>query len=379
MARLDPKRLDPDPADAAALLDGCAELLKAAAATGRAPGRDDLDRLRGAGARAAAGNIPTSGLVEAYLRLLEQAWAGLPEVADAPPADARRAAGSAVLGAARRAVAGLMAGYEQAQRRAVRDEEAVRRQFVDDLLGGGGDLGRLAERAHHFGVLLSGAHVVAVARGVRPFADGDPVIGRVEAALTARFGSRNVLVTCREELLVCVTPNSLRGVAGELAHQLVTAFGTDTGWQVGVGRAHSGAGGVLQSYEEARDALHLAARLGFRAPVLHSADLLVFPVLLRDKVAITDLITTVLGPLAEARGGAVPLLETLSAFFACQGNNTATARRLGVSVRTVAYRLERVHRLTGYAPIEATQRFTLEAAVLGARLLDWPAQPLPAR
>jgi len=111
--------------------------------------------------------------------------------------------------------------------------------------------------------------------------------------------------------------------------------------------------------------------------VLHAADLLVFPVLLRDQAAITDLVRTVLGPLDGARGGAQPLLDTLAAFFDCHGNHAATARRLSISTRAVSYRLDRIHRLTGYAATQPTQRFTLEAAVLGARLLDWPATALP--
>ncbi len=43
-----------------------------------------------------------------------------------------------------------------------------------------------------------------------------------------------------------------------------------------------------------------------------------------------------------------------------------------LSVRAVSYRLERIQALTGYHPGEPTQRFTLQAAVLGARLLGWP-------
>jgi DNA-binding PucR family transcriptional regulator len=39
----------------------------------------------------------------------------------------------------------------------------------------------------------------------------------------------------------------------------------------------------------------------------------------------------------------------------------------------VTYRLERIRRLTGFSPDDPTQRFTLETAVLGARLLGWPA------
>lgn len=174
---------------------------------------------------------------------------------------------------------------------------------------------------------------------------------------------------------MCVTSSGLRGTAGELAHHLLATLGGG-GWQIGVGRPHSGPAGVVTSYQEARDTLRLADRLGFATPVLHAADLLVFPVLLRDREAITDLVGTVLGPLTEARSGAEPPLETLEAFFDCQGNLTAAARRLRISTRAVSYRLDRVKALTGYAPTEATQRFTLQAAVLGARLLDWPAQRL---
>ena len=56
-------------------------------------------------------------------------------------------------------------GYERAQRLAVRQEEAARREFIDDLLYGRSDLGRLAERAERFGLRLSHAHAVAVAQG----------------------------------------------------------------------------------------------------------------------------------------------------------------------------------------------------------------------
>jgi DNA-binding PucR family transcriptional regulator len=49
-----------------------------------------------------------------------------------------------------------------------------------------------------------------------------------------------------------------------------------------------------------------------------------------------------------------------------------------LSVRAVTYRLAKVRQLTGYDPTDADHRFVLHAVVLGARLLDWPAQPLPA-
>jgi DNA-binding PucR family transcriptional regulator len=46
-------------------------------------------------------------------------------------------------------------------------------------------------------------------------------------------------------------------------------------------------------------------------------------------------------------------------------------------VRAVTYRLNRINKLTGKDVNDPTERFTLEAAVLGARLLDWPKRPLP--
>lgn len=332
------------------------------------PQRADLDVMREVGRRAAERNTSLPALLVSCLRELEAHW----------PQLASRTGDVTVLATVRRVIEAIAEGHERAQQASADHEAAIRRQFIDDLLGGAGyDPIALARRAERFGVLLSGGHVVAIAQRPAPFVLGDRLVRRVETSLVTRFGSRNVLITVREGMLVCVTPSTLRGVPGELAHQLIALIGPDTGWRVGVGRQHTGAGGVMHSYEEARNALHVAERLGLRATVLNAADLLVFPVLLRDRSAITDLIATVLGPLADAKGGAQPLLATLSAFFDNQGNTAATARCLGISVRAIGYRLDRIARMTGYAPTEPTQRFTLEAAVLGARLLDWPAQPLP--
>lgn len=116
--------------------------------------------------------------------------------------------------------------------------------------------------------------------------------------------------------------------------------------------------------------------LGLTARLVNATDLLVFQVLLRERAAITDLVATVLGPLEQARGGAQPLVDTLTTFFASGGIVAAAARRLYLSVRAVTYRLDRINQLTDHDIAEPTQRFTLEAAVRGAWLLDWPHRPL---
>jgi DNA-binding PucR family transcriptional regulator len=80
--------------------------------------------------------------------------------------------------------------------------------------------------------------------------------------------------------------------------------------------------------------------------------------------------------LTEPWAGPGPLLDTLEAYFTSGGVAAETGRRLHLGVRTVTYRLERIRQLTGYAVNDPAHRFTLEAAVLGARLLGWPDTPI---
>ncbi len=55
-----------------------------------------------------------------------------------------------------------------------------------------------------------------------------------------------------------------------------------------------------------------------------------------------------------------------------------TARRFHVSVRTVTYRLAKIANLTGYDPTIPAQRLSLQASVVGARMLPWPETQLAA-
>ena len=113
-------------------------------------------------------------------------------------------------------------------------------------------------------------------------------------------------------------------------------------------------------------------------PVVDASDLLIYQVILRDRTAITDLVSALLTPLAQARGGARPLLATLQEYYACGGVAAEAARRLHLSVRAVTYRLARVKELTGQDPADPAQGLALRVAVIGARMLDWPAVPLEA-
>ncbi|MEO3972635.1 helix-turn-helix domain-containing protein [Streptomyces sp. CAU 1734] len=343
-------------------LEGYTQILANACATGRRLTRDELESLRTRGERAAEAGVGLRPLVRAQLATARELGPELPL-----PATGH------LLTALEQAVDAFAEGHERAQRLAVRREEAARREFIDDLLHGRSDLGRLAERAVRFGLLLSHAHAVAVAQGPEPYDDGFPVTRGIESALRARFGNRRILLTTKEGRLICIAPGDHGDVLNFFAKQAYAATG---GGRVAIGRAHSGAGGVVHSYEEALNALDLAARMALEAPVLHAADLLVYPVLTRDRQAMSDLVTSVLGPLQQARGGARPLLDTLSAYFDTGCVSAEAARRLSLSVRAVTYRLDRIHRLTGADPGNPVHRYTLQTAVIGARLLGWPDQEL---
>lgn len=356
-------------------LDGYLEMLTEVLATGNELAPRALQSRREIGSRAAEEGTSLRMVIDMYLKATRLVWRELPTGRQGDEPSAMWTLAEVGFQAANDAIVALVDGYEQAQVHAIRQAEAGRREFIDGLLYGRMDLGQLAERAQRIGLRLAGAYSVAVARTGEPFAEAAPMMRRIEGAMAESFGVRDVLITAKEGLLVCVAPTTLTDMPDVLARQAQNAAGTKGGWRVGVGRSHQGPGGVVHSYEEARGALDLAEHLDLDTPVTKAADLLVFQVLLRDRAAISDLVLTVLSPLREARGGAGPLLDTLAAYFST-GTIAGVARELNLSVRAVSYRLDRITKLTGYSTSNPYQRFTLEAAVLGARILDWPRQPL---
>jgi sugar diacid utilization regulator len=342
-------------------LSGYALLLAEASATGRRLTRDEIESRRALGERAANAGHGLRALVSAHLSAARAAWPTTPGSADS------------TLAVIQQVIDAFGEGYERAQFLAVRKEEAARREFIDDLLYGRSDLGRLAERAERFGLRLSHAHAVAVAQGTTAYDEGAVVPRQVEQALIARFGDRNILLTTKHGRMLCVAPGDQDDVLTYFAKR---AYAATDGGRIAIGRPQPGPGGVVQSYEEALNTLELAERLELDDPVLRAADLLVYPVLTRDRQAMADLVLDALGPLTTARGGAQVLLDTLTAYFDCGCVAAEAARRLSLSVRALTYRLERIHKLTGANPADPAHRYMLQTAVIGARLLNWPAQSL---
>lgn len=242
-------------------LDGYGQILAEASATGRRLTREELTSRRALGAQAAEAGYGWRALVREHLAASRAAWPSTTDLAS-------------VLGAVQQAIYAFAEGYERAQRLVVRQEEAARREFIDDLLHGRGDLGRIAARAERFGLRLSHAHAVAVAEGPTAYDETDPAPRTVESELVGRFGNRHILLTTKDGRMVCIAPGNQDDVLTHFAKQ---AHAATDGGRVAIGRPQPGAGGVVHSYEEALNALDLAQRMGFDEPLLRAADLLVFP------------------------------------------------------------------------------------------------------
>lgn len=362
-ARQDPNDI---PADVPAFVQALREI-SLAGRTLSAKERHDLHNI---GANAAERGIPLRELIKGHLADIWRSWATLPGVDAAANTDALKRTGEAVFRAAEDAVGELTKGYEETQRWTVRRDESLRREFIDDLFTGR-DVGQLAERAERYGLQLAGTNVVAAASSSQPFLESGSATSSVQAAMSLRFSSRHVLVAARDGLLLCVVPHDLGGASEEFARQVSEIVGRNSEWRVGLGQPQSGPGGAVRSFEQARNALDIAERLALSERFVKAADLLVYQVLLRDSAALGELVTAVLEPLRAARGGAERLVDTLDAYFASGRVATATAQALGVGVRTVTYRLDRVRELTGYRADDPAPAFTLQVAVLGARLLGW--------
>ena len=336
----------------------------------------DLEDVRTAGSKAAERGMTAGEAVDLYLMTAARVWgAGSSEVA-------RSATGRAVLDAIRAAVPALVQGYQTASQTLVRQEETARVELIDDLLRGDVDLASMVQRAEPFGLDLSASHQVVLAgpRGGGPPHHRDrTLLGR---AVLDRYGDRNVLATTKADYLVALVPCGAGDVdvdePARQLHRAMSRLDPRRSWRFSVGRPYPGAYGVARSYQQAREAMKLAERLHPDADLVLTRDLLIYRVLGRDRVALLDLVNEVLTPLTRARGGAGPLLDTLEAYFATGEVTTETARRLHVSVRTVTYRLAKITDLTGYDPAAPTQRLTLQAAVIGARLLPWPDPGLTA-
>jgi DNA-binding PucR family transcriptional regulator len=338
-----------------------------------------LEACRSFGDEAARRGVALRALIDLYSSSAWRLWRHLPAVQHGTEdPESVVTAGEVMLRAVDDAIAALAEGFQLAQHDLVRAQESVRRELVDDLLTGGSDVQGVVTRARGFGLDLSGPHAVAVVRSAQAVEDADPVVRAAERALRGRRGDAGALVASKEGRLVVVFAAPDGDAVAQAVSGLRRVLGSrgpraGRAWQLGVSRPRTGADGVRASYREAAEALGVAQTLGLGDAVVPAHEVLVYLMLMRDRGGLADLVSTVLGGLERGRGGAAPLVETLTAWFAAGGTTAQAARALHLSVRAVTYRLERVRELTGYDPGDPRDLLSLHVAVVGARLLGWPA------
>ena len=347
-------------------LGGYLEAAVSAASVGRRLTEAELEACRKLGVLSAERGIALSAAVDLYLSATWRLWRTL-EAEGLGRGRRRSVDVEALFRSADDAVAAVAKGFEEAQRRAIRRDEAARREFIDDLFVSHPNAGALLEASARFGFNVAGTHVVVVGRTDRAVVEGGPIQGQVELEVLTRLRGPEAIVTTKDGLLVCVLPATGIDPCKDLLAFARSAH--DAHWQMGVGGAHPGPSGVYRSYAEAREALALAEGLDLKAPVVPFETVLPYRVLTRDVGALTQTVDAVFGPLGRGRGGKANLIRTLHAYFAEHGNVSAAARRLHVSPRGVAYRLDRIAKLTGYSVRNAEDRFVLELALKGYRLI----------
>ncbi len=117
----------------------------------------------------------------------------------------------------------------------------------------------------------------------------------------------------------------------------------------GVARPYPGVAGIATGYQEAVRAIALGRSARGRDSVIRFADLGVYRILSprADEREWAAFYAETIGPLRrydQERGAR--LMETLSAYFACDYNLTVTAETLYIHVNTLKYRLQRIEELT---------------------------------
>lgn len=134
---------------------------------------------------------------------------------------------------------------------------------------------------------------------------------------------------------------------------------------VGVGRVVQNILDARQSYHQAAQAMSLEHRLQHKKPLVYS-NLGVYRLLLplAETGELRPFADQVLGKLTRHEGSDKGhLLETLNAYFRCNGNVMQTARELYIHRNTLLYRLERIRELGEFDLDDAETRLKLQLAL----------------
>jgi DNA-binding PucR family transcriptional regulator len=141
---------------------------------------------------------------------------------------------------------------------------------------------------------------------------------------------------------------------------------------IGIGNLAESVGELARSHLEARQALRLARRTGLRSQITSYRSLGAFRLLLevQSPDALRRFVEEVLGPLLKyAESRETPLLETLEALAATRWVRRAAARKLGIHINSLSYRVERIESLTGLGLGDPETRVAVAIALRARSML----------
>ncbi len=266
---------------------------------------------------------------------------------------------------------------EMAKAKAVSEaEKRVRGSFVDALLAGNLSPLEAAGWARRNKYDPDGRHAAVVLE----WANKDhPSYRRLETlvhGLAHNFESA-ALVQARDTEVVIFSRLELRQgieyarrIAESIRVQASVEFPNEP-LAIGIGRSTDALMGLRDSYREARQALFMARRLGDPNP-LYFGELNVYRLLfqLEYNPELVSFCNEIIGKLIEYdRTQGTDLLETLTAYFAHNGNLSQTAEALFVHRNTLLYRMDRIREISGHDLDNPETRLSLQLALRAHRLI----------
>jgi purine catabolism regulator len=147
---------------------------------------------------------------------------------------------------------------------------------------------------------------------------------------------------------------------------------------MGIGNMANEPADLARSFQEAEDTLRIAKSMSFAHQVNAYQDLGVYRLLLQlaGRQSLAEFIPKAFGQLALVKQGGPTLMKTLKTYLQCDRNMSSTAKNLFVHVKTVAYRIERIKKLTGLSLTDPDEILHLQIGLKILSLLDAEKTPL---
>jgi sugar diacid utilization regulator/putative methionine-R-sulfoxide reductase with GAF domain len=273
------------------------------------------------------------------------------------------------------------------ERAAAEVERRLRGDLVEEVLAGGleaDEAERVARQAERLGHRLPQKAWVVV---LEPDDDKTEAAlasrgrsDRLDAALSGLIRSRlpGALTLVRSASAVFLVPDEVATdlpAVEKLAGQILAAGAAvmkPGSASVGIGNLANGVGELARSHLEARQALRLTRRAGGRGRVASYRSLGAFRLLLevQSPEALRRFVDELLGPLLQyAQSRDTPLLDTLEALSAARWVRRAAARKLGIHINSMSYRVERIQTLTGLQLDDPETRVAISIALRARAML----------